>query len=417
LHLDVPARLASRPRRIFRREGKAMASVIRETAAGATGRKVVTFPLIDLKGSPREIGRQLGEERRASVRAMLAEVKSNLIDARVPFGTGLSAGELLDEVRRYIPQLEKLAPSVADELRGIAEGAGFSLEEAYFMQIPFAGCGLLLGSRRWREPTNALDDYFAGTTGGCTTFGVTREAAQGGKVYLGQTCDFYPNYKQYWSIRRITPAQGPQILAGAPDGILTWGNGLNAAGLGVEYNLLGYPDAKIGLTPFALGRMMLNQETIAAAVAVAQSPDRSSAWNWMVADATGTAYDIETTATQATIIGPEQGLLTHANCYMSSEFAVEDLSVQLLPDSHLRANRLRQLLARRAGNIDVAYIKACYEDHLNFPKAICRHPVPDAPMIENLDSNILIISDLQERTLYACPGPVCEHELVRYSLH
>ena len=394
-----------------------MATVIKERAAGPHGRKIVKFPFIDLKGSARDIGRQLGEERRASVRQMLLEVKANLIEARVPFGTGMSEKELIDEVRRYIPFLESRAPAVAEELRGIAEGAGFSVEEAYMMQIPFAGCGLLLGSRRWKEPGTALEDYFAGTTGGCTTFGVTPLAAKDGKAYLGQTCDFYPNYKEHWSIRRITPEHGPQILAGAPDGILTWGNGLNSSGIGVEYNLLGYPDAKLGLTPFVLGRMMLNQENLEDAMRVAQSPERSSAWNWMIADDQGRACDLETTATEAVVIEPDQGLLTHANCYMSSNFAMEDLSVQLLPDSHLRTTRLKQLLARRAGHIDVACIKECYEDHLNFPKSICRHPVPDAPMIENLDSNILIISDLKERTLYACPGPVCEHELVAYSLH
>lgn len=393
-----------------------MASIIEDQKTRAGEKKVIKYPVVDLKGSPREIGRQLGEARRATVRMMLLEVKSNLIAARVPFGTGMSESELIDEVRRYIPTLEAKAPAVADELRGIAEGAGFSVEEAYMMQIPFAGCGLLLGSRRWREPTNALADYLAGTTGGCTTFGVTPVASRDSKVYLGQTCDFYPNYKDYWSVRRISPLQGPQILAAAPDGILTWGNGLNSSGIGVEYNLLGYPDAKFGLTPFALGRMMLNQETIEGAIAIAQSPERSSAWNWMVADDRGSAYDIETTATQVSVIEPEDGILTHANCYMSNRFAVEDLSVQLLPDSHLRTNRMKQLLALRAGSIDVAYIKECYEDHLNFPKSICRHPLADTPMNENIDSNILIISDLQERALYACPGPVCDHELVRYSL-
>ena len=156
--------------------------------------KRIELPIIDLRGSPREIGRQLGETRRASVRKMLAEVKSNMLDARVPFGTGMSENEILQEARRYIPKLEAFAPSVAEELRGIAEGAGFSLEEVYMMQIPLAGCGLLLVSRRWQDPTHALNDYFRGTTGGCTTFSVTPEAADKGKVYLGQTCDFYPNY-------------------------------------------------------------------------------------------------------------------------------------------------------------------------------------------------------------------------------
>jgi isopenicillin-N N-acyltransferase-like protein len=390
-----------------------MAAIV---APRSSGRNTITYPLIDLRGSPREIGRQLGEQRRESVRQMLAEVKTNLIAARVPFGTGLSEAELLDEIRRYIPTLERHASEVAEELRGIAEGAGFALEQAYMMQIPFAGCGLLLGTRRWREPGAALDDYFAGTTGGCTTFGVTPVAAGHGKVFLGQTCDFYPNYKPHWSVRRIMPTHGPQILAAAPDGILTWGNGLNSSGLGVEYNLLGYPDAKYGLTPFALGRMMLNQTSVDAAVAVAQSPQRSSAWNWMVADADGRACDVETTATDARVLAPDRGILAHANCYMDESFALDDLSVQLLPDSHLRTNRMRQLLARRHGSIDVDYIKTCFEDHLNYPKSICRHPVADAPMSENLDSNILLISDLQERVLYACPGPVCEHELVAYTL-
>lgn len=387
-----------------------MAQVI-ENAKKAT----VRYPVVTVSGSDHEMGRQIGEERRDSIQAMRSEVLANMVEARVPFGTGLSEPELVEEARRYVAKLEEAAPSVADELRGMSEGAGISIEHAYLMQVPFAGCGLLMSTRGWREPTKGLEEYFAGTTGGCTTFGVTPEAAADDKVFIGQTCDFYPNYKEHWIVLEKVPDEGPALLNATPSGILTWGNGLNSAGIGLEYNLLGYPDAKYGLTPFVVGRMILNQVSFEDAVDVALESDRASAWNWMIADDQGNACDLETTATEHEELRPEDGILTHANCYMSDRFAREDLSVQLLPDSHLRTNRMRQLLAQRKGSIDVDYIKECYEDHLGHPASICRHPVPDVPAIENIDSNILVISDLQERKLYACPGPICEHELVEYS--
>ena len=79
-----------------------MASIIEDQKTRAGEKKVIKYPVVDLKGSPREIGRQLGEARRATVRMMLLEVKSNLIAARVPFGTGMTESELIDEVRRYM---------------------------------------------------------------------------------------------------------------------------------------------------------------------------------------------------------------------------------------------------------------------------------------------------------------------------
>jgi isopenicillin-N N-acyltransferase-like protein len=375
---------------------------------------MVRYPVLTVRGSDREMGRQIGEARRDSIQAMLAEVTANMVEARLPFGTGLSEAELLEEAHRYVVQLERSAPSVADELRGMSEGANITVEQSYMMQVPFAGCGLLMKTRGWREPTKTLEEYLAGTTGGCTTFSVTPDAAVDGKAFVGQTCDFYPNYKEHWIVLEKIPDEGPAMLNATPSGILSWGNGLNSAGIGLDYNLLGYPDAKYGLTPFVVGRMILNQRTFQDAVKVALESDRASAWNWMIADDQGNTCDLETTATDHEVLEPQDGILTHANCYMSSRFAEEDLSVQLLPDSHLRTNRLRQLLTQRKGDIDVDYIKECYEDHLGYPASICRHPVPEVPAIENLDSNVLVISDLQERKLYACPGPICEHEIVEY---
>jgi hypothetical protein len=48
--------------------------------------------------------------------------------------------------------------------------------------------------------------------------------------------------------------------------MLTWGNGLNSSGLGVQYNLMGYPDAKYGITPFVLGRAMFGKERLSEAM-------------------------------------------------------------------------------------------------------------------------------------------------------
>ncbi len=382
--------------------------------AEQSNKATVRYPFVSVRGSNYEMGRQIGEERRESIQAMRSEVMANLIDARVPFGTGLSEDELFEEIENYVRMLETAAPDVADELRGMSKGANITLKDAYLMQVPFAGCGLLMSSRGWRDPAKSLEEYFAGTTGGCTTFSVTPEATADDKVFIGQTCDFYPNYKEHWIVLEKIPTDGPAMLNATPSGILTWGNGLNSAGLGLEYNLLGYPDAKYGLSPLVVGRMILNQTTFEDAVQTALHADRGTAWNWMIADDQGNARDLEVTATDHEELEPQDGILTHANCYMSDRFAREDLSVQLLPDSHLRTNRMRQLLAQRKGSIDVDYIKSCYEDHLGYPASICRHPVPGVPMNENIDSNILIISDLKERKLYACPGPICEHGLVEY---
>ncbi|MBE3016163.1 hypothetical protein IL992_44510 [Microbispora sp. NEAU-D428] len=381
----------------------------------AVGKRAIRFPVVTVSGSDYEMGCQIGEARREAIRAMYDEVLFAMVEGRPPFGTGLTEDQLMDEARRYISTVEAFAPTVADELRGMSAGSGLTLEQTYVMQVPFAGCGLLMNSAGWREPAETLSKYLAGTAGGCTTFSVTPEVTAGGKVFVGQTCDYLPHYKKYWIILEKIPKNGPSMLNATPGGVLAWGNGMNSAGIGLEYNLLGYPDAKYGLTPFVVGRMIFNATTFEEAVEVALRTERASAWNWMIADETGRTCNLETTALEHEMIEPEDGILTHANCYLTDRFTKEDLSVQLLPDSPVRTTRLRELLAERAGSLGVDYVKSCYEDHLGFPASICRHPVPDVPTHENLDTNVLVISDLQERKLYVCPGPVCEHELVEYT--
>lgn len=380
------------------------------------------LPLVEVAGTPEEMGRQLGEARRDSIHAMLAKVKRNLAEPILPFGTGLDEAELAEEARRYLVHVERDAPTVFAELRGMSAGAGIALEDAYLMQVPFGNGGLILAAKDWQEPGRHLEAYEkqkhsqATMAGGCSTFSVGPEAAAGGKVLIGQTCDFYPDYKEHWIVLRKAPDDAPAQLNAVPSGMLTWGNGFNEAGIGVDYNSLNYTDARYGLTPIVIGRLLMDQGTLDDAIAVATGPGRAAGWNWMLADAAGTMVDVETTATDHEVRVSEEGILTHANCYLTPRFIGGDVSLQLSTDSHLRTNRLWQMLSLKAGEIDVDYIKSCYEDHVNQPGAICRHAIEDEPAERNFDTNVLTISDLKNRKLYVCLGPVCEHELVEYSL-
>src|SRR5947207_14724142 len=88
------------------------------------------FPFIVASGSPFEMGRQHGAAARGIINRFLA---FNLRGAGVP--ARRSRAEVLERVRFFEPLLREHCPALLEEVRGLAEGAGLSYEEALLLQI------------------------------------------------------------------------------------------------------------------------------------------------------------------------------------------------------------------------------------------------------------------------------------------
>ncbi len=79
----------------------------------------MTVPVLKLRGTPREIGRQHGEQ-------VPELIKDNLrfyMNLWQHMG-GVSREKILTDVEAFIPFIERFDPELIEEMKGVADGAG-----------------------------------------------------------------------------------------------------------------------------------------------------------------------------------------------------------------------------------------------------------------------------------------------------
>ena len=82
------------------------------------------FPFIQVSGSPYEMGAQHGEKGKPQIDLFLDLLIGNRDRAA-----------LLSRTDTFAPLFEKYVPDLGEEIRGLAEGAKISFQEALLLQI------------------------------------------------------------------------------------------------------------------------------------------------------------------------------------------------------------------------------------------------------------------------------------------
>src|SRR4051794_35496561 len=115
--------------------------------------KPTRFRELEVGGSPREMGRQLGEAAREEVQTYVDLVVERFNVGRT---ARVNPRAALDVAAESIPYAERYLPGAMEERRGIAEGAGITLEQAMLINVrnqlgaiaPPEGCtSVLIGAR------------------------------------------------------------------------------------------------------------------------------------------------------------------------------------------------------------------------------------------------------------------------------
>ncbi|MCX5909211.1 MAG: hypothetical protein NTY64_19075, partial [Deltaproteobacteria bacterium] len=81
-------------------------------------------PVIEVKGTPRELGYQHGKKAQDAVRRNF----QFYLDLWQHFG-GVGRDQALKDAQRFLPFIEKLDPGLIEEMKGLAEGAGMAFAE------------------------------------------------------------------------------------------------------------------------------------------------------------------------------------------------------------------------------------------------------------------------------------------------
>jgi isopenicillin-N N-acyltransferase like protein len=344
----------------------------------------VSYPHIRVSGGPRERGRAPGVAASARIQRWLAGYeRAYAVEA------GMSWAAARETAQGYVPAIAAQAPDALSELEGIAAGAGIDVEDV-----------LALNAR-----TEVIAAAWARLPDGCSALAVLPARSADGHTLLAQNWDWMVHSVDTVVILEAEREDGPSFVTAVEAGLLAKA-GLNAAGLGLTTNFLLTPedDGRPGLPYHVTLRVLLDARDVPDAVERLRAMDRASSANYLLADDSGRAVDVEATPDDLELIEPEDGFLAHTNHFCTQTLSHRDAGTELMPSSPLRLERLRALVGAPAGS---AEIRAALADHENFPAAVCCHPDPELDEVERTVTAASLVMDLDARRLELADGNPC----------
>lgn len=352
----------------------------------------MSIPVIDLSGSARDRGLQHGREARDYV------VRGIKVYRKAFLAKGVTWEQARVVAAKFLPEIEAYNAEFAEEIRGIAEGSEVPVEDIVALN---ARTELLYGQRPQADP--GPDDEGDGCTGAIAL----PDATADGVVLHGQNWDWRDECADSSILLRIRSDDGPDILCFTEGGLLAR-FGFNSAGIALTANFLQTEKdyGRKGIPVSLIRRQILMSSNFAEAMKVAYSAPRAFSTNLMLSDAGGAAIDLETTPDEIYWIAPENGLLVHANHFVSMPARIKniDMSVPTTPDSLYRDVRVRESLASKHGKITTEDFKVAFADRFGSPRAVCRSPV-EGPGGKVSSTVVTIIMSASEKKLWIAKRP------------
>lgn len=228
------------------------------------------LPVVVLEGSPRSRGRSYGEALRRTIHEVAARWKE-VIAATHRIDPDAYLARFLAETR-FTDAIERWAPELGEEIRGLAEGA--ALDEATALSLQ------LMDEEWW------YGRFVAG--GHCTALGLA--GRDGRPTLLGQTMDLPRWHDGYQVVLRVKDHRSDLEAF-----VFTWAGligqmGINSAGLGVCVNtLMDLGHAADGLPMSCVARGALARRSAAEAAEFLRSIRHASGQNYLIGDPEGVA--------------------------------------------------------------------------------------------------------------------------------
>lgn len=356
----------------------------------------MTLPLLRLTGTPYQQGFQHGRALRAAIAHNL-----DIYFARFEREAKLSPGEALARARRYAGALAADAPAYHEGMRGIADGAGQSLDRIAALNVRYEILYYQFGQ-------NAIGVRGAD---GCTAFAIAPAASASGHLLIGENWDWIPEVRG--ALIHATDPDGFQSLGFTEAGIFGPKIGLNAAGLGLVINgMTTTADdwSRLSLPFHARCHAILRARTLDAAGDIIAGAPRACAANFLLAQVPDGIVNIEAAPERECRWRADEGAIFHTNHFLDPRaLGVVEPEIERGPDSQDRLDRIRALLGgRRALTFDD--VATALRDQAGAPDAICRRPDLSQPPEERYATVVSIIMDLHARTLWVTDGPPDERE-------
>jgi len=352
------------------------------------------FPFVEISGSPLERGRAHGEAVRDRVGMSAALYRRRL--------AGLGIGDPAALIHRFIPEIETFGAHYLDEMRGIAEGAHLALDDVVLINC--------------RTEIVAMAKLREAKPDGCTGLVVLPERSATGGLIHAQNWDWLAECAETAIVLAIRRDDGPDILTFTEAGGLAR-SGFNATGIAISANYLESDrDYKQSGIPLPLiRRKVLEQQHLALAMRVVATTPKACSNNMILSSAQGFAVDFECAPDEVFPLYPDNGLIVHANHWVSSVALskLKEAGLHDVPESLYRDWRVKKLLPE--GPIGIDDVKHALADDFGTPFAVCRPPFdPDSGSLSATVATIIM--EPAQRMMQIAPMPAEGAHYTRYSL-
>lgn len=299
--------------------------------------------------------------------------------------------QIYSQVHTYFPIIEKHAPGLIEQLQGMAEGAGFSIEDAMLFQI-------------YGELTNEAEKYIPE----CTVFFISNDYTGNGRHYAGQNCDMEASYSEKCSVVTFDVENKPRITYLLPIGYLSY-HGLNSEGISCNHNALFGSPWKFGLPRFFVSRLAMESRTMEELRRTLSRISPTASRHTFFADRYGNITSYEFDSTRCGIYMQKDGYFVHTNHYLLPEMqTIQKMPPKELHNSEIRCHKMEHLIERKKGSISDIEIMEILRNHDEGKNSLCVHN------FDGISTFASIISCLDEGKIMIAKGNPCCTEYKAY---
>jgi hypothetical protein len=331
------------------------------------------------RGDPLERGRTVGYELADLIRGSLEFYWRYLVRR------GVRAGELPGLLAPYLAAAERELPDLVELVTGMAEGSGVSFWALFCVNafeeleaVLEAPSGRALGQER------------------CSTVTISGP----GYTLLGHNEQWLAGDVGHVAVVVELPDDGPALVSPTLACCLP-AVGMNEYRVAQGIQSLTANDDGVGIPRVLVSRHALVASSPADALRRATLPGRAGGYGHSFAFASGSAMNIETSATRFAVNGLPG---SHTNHYTDPELA--DRAPPPSPGSLARLARLQALVEERSPATPAAIGEILADHGGDGPQAICEHGAED-PADEASAIVFSMICDLDLGRMWVAPGSPC----------
>jgi isopenicillin-N N-acyltransferase-like protein len=341
---------------------------------------------IEVAGTPREMGRQMGEAAGEEIRGF-CEAAGEHIGRTVR----MTRAQAMEIAAASIPYAVEYSQSMVEELQGMAEASRLSLEDLMLLQV--------------RNQLRPEQDA------GCTSLALAgRDPIRAGGL-VAQNWDNDPALDPFTVVLTRRPAGKPALINLTQAGLIAY-IGFNEAGIGVCLNSLPAPARKLGVPHYFTVRGIYEADSLDGAVDSVRRARRVIPANIMLTTPQG-PVDLEVTIDGVHLLRKaNHGGITHTNHCLHPDLRPTNAQFPELIQSYARQQRIDSLLGHSPSLEDV---KAALRDHQDYPHSICRH-TNDDPDTGNWQTVFSVIIEPENRQMHVSRGTPCDHSYEVYQL-